>query len=137
MLNWYLRQGTRRQMVVLGVVIVATPFLWNAMASFFFIDLMGHGMRLDYPRSDIGSYFVWQDYFLSDGQPPRVRLWLAVSGVAAAVPFAGLIVRLAMDHSGRGSRGTGGGKRPSLYGKSGWADEGHMHRGGIGTKRDI
>ena len=131
MLHWYLRQGWPKQLAVLAVVAVMVPILWTAIASYLFVDLMGHGLRQDYPRSEIGSYFVWQDYFLADDQPVRVRLWLAVSGVAAAVPFVAFIVRQVMDHSGKGA------KRPSLYGKTGWATDEQMRGGGIGLKKDL
>jgi type IV secretory pathway TraG/TraD family ATPase VirD4 len=131
MLHWYLRQGWPKQLAVLAVVAVAVPILWTASASYLFVDLMGHGLRQDYPRSEIGSYFVWQDYFLADDQPVRVRLWLAVSGAAAAVPFAAFIARQVMDRSGNGA------KRPSLYGKTGWATDEQMRGGGIGLKKDL
>jgi type IV secretory pathway TraG/TraD family ATPase VirD4 len=131
MLHWYLRQGWPRQLAVLAVVAVAMPILWTAIASYLFVDLMGNGLRQDNPRTEISSYFVWLDYFLTDNQPVRVRLWLAVSGVAAALPFVAFIVRQVTDRSGNGA------KRPSLYGKTGWATDEQMRGGGIGLKKDL
>ena len=104
MLHWYLRQGWPKQLVVLAVVAVAVPILWTAIASYLFVDLMGHGLRQYYPRRDVNSYLVWWDYFLTDAQPLRIQGWLAVSGVAAAVPFIAFIARQAMDYAGGGQR---------------------------------
>jgi hypothetical protein len=115
MLNWYLRQGWPKQLTVLAVMAVAVPILWTAGASYLFIDLMGAGFRQAYPHSDFGSYLVWWDYCLTDGQPVRVQRWLAVSGLVAALPFAAFIVRQVTDHFG------GGAKRPAVYGRTRWA----------------
>jgi type IV secretion system protein VirD4 len=104
MLHWYLRQGWPKQLVVLAVVAVAVPILWTAIASYLFVDLMGNGLRQYYPRRDVSSYLVWWDYFLTDAQPLRIQGWLAVSGVAAAVPFIAFIARQAIDYAGGGKR---------------------------------
>jgi hypothetical protein len=120
MLNWYLRQGWPKQLVVLAVVMVAVPILWTAIASYLFVDLMGDGLRHYYPRSDISRYFVWWDYFLVDGQPVRVQRWLALSAVVATLPFGALVVRQVMDHVGAGA------KRPAVYGRTAWASRDQM-----------
>jgi type IV secretory pathway TraG/TraD family ATPase VirD4 len=130
MLRWYLRQGWATQLVVIAIVVVMVPILWTAIASYLFLDLMGNGLRRYYPRGDIGSYLVWWDYFLADGQRARVRLWLAVSAAVAALPFVAFIARQVIDH-------VGGTKRPSLYGSTGWASSHDMRRGGVKTKREV
>jgi hypothetical protein len=130
MLNWYLRQGWPKQLVVLAVVMVAVPILWTAIASYLFVDLMGGELRQYYPRSDIGSYFVWWGYFLTDDQPVRVQRWLLVSGAAATVPFGGMMVRLVMGY-------TSDTTRPALYGKTGWASRDDMRHGNVKTTKDL
>ena len=53
---------------------------------------------------DVSSYLAWWDYFLADAQPLRIQGWLAVSGVAAAVPFIAFIARQAIDYASGGKR---------------------------------
>lgn len=129
MLQWYLRQGWPRQLAMLAAVAIVVPILWTAIASYLFVDLMA--LRQYYPRTDIGSYSVWWDYFLADDMPVRVHRWLFLSGVAAALPFGAYIVREVMDRIG-GSHT----KRPSLYGKTGWADREQMARRNIKHDRE-
>jgi hypothetical protein len=119
MLGWYLRQGWPRQLAVLAALAVVVPILWTAIASYLFVDLMGR--RPSYPSSEVGSYLVWWDYFLADGQTLRVHTWLAVSGVAAALPFGAYIARQVMDRAGST-------KRPSLYGATGFASREQMQQ---------
>jgi type IV secretory pathway TraG/TraD family ATPase VirD4 len=130
MLGWYLRQGWPRQLAVLAALAVVVPILWTAIASYLFVDLMGSGLRQYYPRSDIGSYLVWWDYFLTDDQPIRLKRWLVVSGATATMPFAAFLVRLVMDS-------TSDTKRPALYGKTGWASREDMRHGNVKTTKDL
>jgi hypothetical protein len=128
MLGWYLRQGWPRQLAVLAALAVVVPILWTAIASYLFVDLMG--WRSSYPRSEVGSYLVWWDYFLADGQTSSVQRWLVVSGAAATVPFGAMVVRLVMGY-------TSDAKRPALYGKTGWASREDMRHGNVKTTKDL
>lgn len=129
MLGWFLRQDWRNKLAVSVAALFVTIVIWTAAASYLFIDLMGHSLRQYYPRSDIESYTVWWDYFTTDGQPKRVHLWLTVSGVAAALPFAAVIVRQIIDHVGTRVR-------QSLYGQSGFASTEDMTNRGIVFKKE-
>jgi len=130
MLGWFLRQTWPNKLAVGLATLTITPVLWTAGASYLFIDLMGQGLRQYYPRDDLGSYLVWWDYFPPSGQPHRVQLWLLVSGLASALPFAAFAIRQVIDHFNRGTR-------PSLYGKVDWANRDSMKKHGVTTSKNL
>ena len=130
MLGWFLRQTWPNKLAVGLFALAMTPVIWTAGASFLFIRLMGPWIQQQFPLSDPDTYWQWWAYFLDDAQPRRVHLWLAVSGVAAVLPFIAFITRQVMDYAGHS-------KRPALYGKTGWASRDEMRRGDVKTTRDI
>lgn len=131
MLNWYLRQGWPKQLVALAALIILVPILWTALASFLFIDLMGASFRVNYPHSDLGSYLVWWDYALADGQPKLTNIWLALSGGASAFPWVALVASSLRRIFGRVS------PQPDLWGTTSFADRREMRAGGIKTKKRV
>jgi type IV secretory pathway TraG/TraD family ATPase VirD4 len=131
LLGWFLRQRFVDKLAVGLFAAAMTPILWTVVASGMFIGLMGAWLRQQFPFSDPDRYWQWWAYFLDDAQPQRVHLWLTVSGVAAALPFVAFIVRQVMDYFGAKNA-----KRPSLYGKTGWAKPQQMAKRNISLNQD-
>lgn len=130
MLTWFLRQRFADKIAVMLAVLVLVPALWTALSSFLFLRLMGAWLQQQYPLDDINSYWIWWVYYVDRAaQPLRTQQWLAVSGIAAALPFGAFLIRQIMDHFSRGGTGQ------SVYGTTQWADRKQMASRDISTRR--
>ena len=130
MLAWFLRQRRRDKIAVGLFVLALMPVVWTVIASWFFVLLLGVKARQYFPWSDPDTYWQWWAFFLDPDQPRRIQLFLKIAAGAAALPIGAFVVRLVMDH-------VGSGKRPSLYGKTGWASRKQMASRDIKHRRDL
>lgn len=128
MLIWFLRQSGANKLAVLLAAAVVMPILWTALASYMLIALLGAGTRQLHPLSDPATYFQWWMFWSDAGQTARTHLWIWVSGVAAATPFVAFVLRQVLDYLGSDNR-------PSLYGKTQWADRRQMKEARISTTK--
>ena len=128
MLHWFVRQKRIDKIAVLLAAAVVVPVAWTAIASYLLISLMGAWTRQHYPFSELSTYWQWWAFFYDAAQPIRIHKWLALSGVAAALPFVAFIVRQVMDYPRDISRSP-------VYGKTQWASRDQMKSGSISTTR--
>jgi hypothetical protein len=123
----------RRYWWVIPPALIAAAWAWTAGASYLYLSGMGYADEWAFPYNqvwlevaDLAAYGLPHSWLAAS----KVGLHLFLAIGLATLPFA-LLVRL----SWRGI--TGRVKRPSLYGKTGWADETNMRRGGVNLKMDI
>ena len=128
MLIWFLRQSGANKLAVLLAIAVAAPILWTALASYLLIALLGAHARQIFPFNDPQTYFQWWVFLSDPEQTARTHLWVRVSGVAATAPFIAFILRQVLDYLRSD-------QRPSLYGKTQWADRQQMKEACISTTK--
>ena len=128
MLIWFLRQRGADKLAVVLVAVVVIPVLWTALASCMLIALLGAHAHQIYPLSDPTTYFQWWVFLFDAAPSAKLRLWLAVSGVAAAAPFVAFALRQMMDYFGTA-------RTPLIYGKTHWATPAEMKANKISSRR--
>jgi len=105
-----------------AIAIVVAVGAWTVMASRLFVWMGGLSAYFPSP------WITWWRY----AHQPRINgstvAYLIASGLITALPIL-LIVVIVVAVLRSGTR------RPSLYGKTGWADRREMRRGGIRSER--